>query len=388
VTADVLVAGGGIAGSAAAMLLARAGMRVELYEREEFPREKPCGEGLMPAGVAVLERLGLAGAVGGTKFRGVRFHFGGEVAEGPFPRTSGVQQEGLAQRRAVLDRVLFEAAAATPGVRAHTRSRVEGPLREHGRVTGLVVGGVARRAGLIVAADGSRSPLRRALGLDLPTARARVGMRAHFRLAPGAEAPPWADVHVGHGHELYVAALPGCELVVSALAEADALRAGAEASFERWWRSHPRLAARLRGARRITRLRGAAPLASRARRGVAPGIVLLGDAAGALDPITGCGMTQALVSAELLAGFAARGVGGDEWLPEFERARRDRLRDPALLAQGMLWLARHPVWVAPVLRALRAWPALLSHLVGVAGGDRAIAGNVANARTGPAGARS
>ena len=59
---DVLIAGGGIAGSALAILLRRAGLSVELFERGHFPREKACGEGLMPAGVAVLERLGLADA--------------------------------------------------------------------------------------------------------------------------------------------------------------------------------------------------------------------------------------------------------------------------------------------------------------------------------------
>src|SRR4029453_12617731 len=61
--ADVLIAGGGIAGSALAILLGRAGLTVELFERDRFPREKACGEGLMPGGLAVLERLGLADAV-------------------------------------------------------------------------------------------------------------------------------------------------------------------------------------------------------------------------------------------------------------------------------------------------------------------------------------
>ena len=382
---DVLVAGGGIAGSAAAILLGRAGLRVELFERGEFPREKPCGEGLMPAGVAVLERLGLAGAVGGAPFRGVRYHFGDQVATGPFPRAKGMPREGLAQRRAVLDRVLFEAAAATAGVRAHTRAAVEAPVRERGRVTGLVVGGVTRHAGLVVAADGAHSRLRRSLGLDMPPRRPRIGMRAHFRLAPGAAAPPWVDIFLGVGHELYVTALPQGELMVAALAEVRNVRAPAEALFERWWRAQPRLAERLRGARRLTTLRGALPLALRARRGFASGMVLLGDAAGSLDPITGCGMTQALVSAELLAGYAARGVAAsDDWLAEFERARRERLRDSALLTRGLLWLSRHPGLVPPALRALRAWPVLFSHLVGVAGSARSLSAFGTGARAGDA----
>ena len=372
---DVVVAGGGIAGSAVAMLLARAGSRVELFERGEFPREKPCGEGIMPAGVAVLGRLGLLGSVGGMPFRGVRYHVGDRVATGPFPHGEGVPREGLAQRRAVIDRVLFEAAAATPGVRAHIRAEVTAPLVERGRVTGLVVNGLVRRAGLTIAADGAHSRLRRALGLTRPARRRRLGMRAHFRLAPGADAPPWVDVFLGAGHELYVAALPHGEMVVAALAEVRDERSPAEVLFERWWRAQPRLAERLRGARRLTALRGALPLGLQARRGFVPGMVLLGDAAGSLDPITGCGMTQALVSAEILASWAVRGlVGSDDLLPEFERARRRRLRDSALLTRGLLWLSRHPAWVPPALDALGAWPTLFSHLVGVAGGARSLSG--------------
>jgi hypothetical protein len=66
--ADVLISGGGVAGSALAILLGRRGPQVELFERYCFPKEKPCGEGLMPAGVAVLYRLGVGEAVGDAPF--------------------------------------------------------------------------------------------------------------------------------------------------------------------------------------------------------------------------------------------------------------------------------------------------------------------------------
>ncbi len=64
--ADVLIVGGGIAGSTLAILLARQGLAVELFEQGRFPKENVCGEGLMHAGVAVLERMGLADIVGGA----------------------------------------------------------------------------------------------------------------------------------------------------------------------------------------------------------------------------------------------------------------------------------------------------------------------------------
>jgi flavin-dependent dehydrogenase len=375
-TTDVLIAGGGVAGSTLAILLGRAGLRVGLFERDAFPREKACGEGIMPAGVAVLDRLGLTATVGGVPLSGVRYHFRGTTATGPFPSATG-----LAQRRAVFDRVLFEAAAATPGVTARTRAVVQCPIIDRGRVSGLMVNGTERRAPLTVAADGARSPLRRALGLDRTAPHRRVGMRAHFQLAAGTEIAPWVDILLGEDHELYVTALPRGELLVAALANARAFDAPAEALFDRWCQGQPWLADRLRGARRVTRLRGVSSLSVRARRGVAPGMVLLGDAAGLLDPITGGGMTHALECAELLARHAPRAIDeGDAWLAEFERRRGALLFDYALLTRGLLWLARHPVGIGPLLSVLKAWPGVLSHLVGVAGGTRSLFGARRRAR--------
>ena len=372
---DVLIAGGGVAGSTLAILLGRAGLRVELFERGAFPREKPCGEGLMPAGVAVLERLGLTAAVGGVPLSGVRYHCRGATATGPFPSVNGIAATGLAQRRVVLDRVLFEAAAATAGVTARTRAVVERPIVDRGRVTGLILNGTARRAPLTVAADGALSPLRRALGLDRAARHRRVGMRAHFQLAAGIEVAPWVDILLGAEHELYVTALPRGELLVAALANARVLDAPAELLFDRWCLGQPWLAERLRGARRLTRLRGASSLTVRAKRGVVPGMVLLGDAAGSLDPITGGGMTHALESAELLARHAPRAFAeGDAWLAQFERRRRALLLDYAILTRGLLWLARHPAAIGMALSALEAWPGVMSHLVGVAGGTRSLLG--------------
>lgn len=368
---DVLIAGGGIAGSTLAMLLGRRGLEVELFERAEFPREKPCGEGVMPAGVAVLERLGLAEAVGGVRFNGVRYHFGRRVAVGRFPASAGLPAAGTGQRRRWIDRVLFEAAAATPGVTAHTSARVEAPISQNGRVVGLVVDGQPRHGRLVVAADGVRSILRGRLGLDAPVRRRRIGLRRHFRLDPGIEQPPWVDVYLRPGYELYVTPLPDRELLVAGLASANALHGQAERTFDSWWRGESTLAARLDGAEATSDLIGACPLAARARAGVAPGVVLLGDAAGFLDPITGGGMTQALLTAELLAERTAAHLGGDDsWLWEFDRARRRMLRDYRMLTASVLWLSSHPRLAERILGALRGSPAFFSHLVGVSAGMR------------------
>jgi 2-polyprenyl-6-methoxyphenol hydroxylase-like FAD-dependent oxidoreductase len=372
---DVVIAGGGIAGSALAILLGRAGFIVEIFERGKFPKEKPCGEGLMPAGVAVLERLGVSDTVGGTPFYGVRYHAGDLVAAGRFPNTAGVPAVGLGQRRRHLDHALFAAAAATPNVRAHTGTRVEAPLLEQGRVNGLLVEGEPRRAKLVVAADGVHSHLRQSLGLDTPPRRKRFGVRAHFRLALGQAQPPWVDVFLGRGHELYVTPLPGGEILVAGLADARPLGAPIEQAFRRWRLAEAELAARLDGAEQVSELQCISPLSGRARAGVAPGAVLLGDAAGFLDPITGGGMSQALMSAELLAEFLCESPERlDDWLAAFDRQRRVMLRDYAALTQAVLWLADRQMLLRGALRLLRNFPGLFSHFIGVAGGVRRLTG--------------
>ena len=372
---DVAIAGGGIAGSTLAILLGRQGFSVELFERGEFPKEKACGEGLMPGGVAVLQRLGLAEAVGGAPFHGVRYHFGRVVAEGRFPRIADVPTTGYGQRRRYLDQTLFHAAAATPGVKVHTGAPVSAPLVENSRVVGVLVDGQPQRASLVVAADGSHSPIRHALGLDVPARRKRFGIRAHFRLAPGQDQAAWVDVFVGRGHELYVTPLPNREFLVAALTDSQAQAHGEspESVFRRWSYAPPALAARLEGAEQVSELIGASPLERRARAGVVPGLVLLGDAAGSTDPITGGGMAQALMTAELLALHLSSARAVDEisdpaWLRKFERDRRAVLRNYRAVTHMTLWLADHHRLAQGAVLSLRLWPALFSHLLGICGG--------------------
>jgi flavin-dependent dehydrogenase len=148
----------------------------------------------------------------------------------------------------------------------------------------------------------------------------------------------------------------------------------ARALFARWRGEHRALAALLEGAEQTGELAGQMPLESRARAGIAPGLVLLGDAAGFIDPVTGSGMAQALLSAELLAEVIAPAArdGALSWerLEEFERRRRLLLRDGALLTRLVLGLARRPFVARQTLRLMRARPPLYRHLVGVAGGTQ------------------
>lgn len=367
---DVLIAGGGLAGSAAAIHLARLGLSVELLERGNFPRGKPCGEGLMPAGVVALKRLGLD-ANTGAPFHGIRYHFRERVAEGRFPEEGGVGSLGRGLRRRDLDQALFDLAARTPNVKVHTRSLVEAPLVEGGRVVGLIVNGSPQGGGLVVGADGAQSRLRHALKLDLPSRRKRVGICTHFRCAPGKAQSGWVDVYLGQGYELYATPLPSDELALSGLASVDALDGRLEDQFRRWWKAQPHLAEKLDGAEQVSGMLATSPVSGRASRRFLPGFLLLGDAAGFTDPLTGGGMTQALLTAELLAQHAARRPrAGDDWLAEFDREREALLRDQRRATALLLWLAENPAFLGIALEGLRRLPRLFSHFLGVAGSTR------------------
>ena len=372
---DVLIIGGGPAGSALAVMLGRAGLTVELFERGRFPKEKPCGEGVMPAGVDVLQRLGLAEAIGGQPFFGVRYNLDGHIAVGRFPSDGDTPAVGRGQRRRVLDQVLFSAAAATTGVTAFTGTAVDSLTTANDRVTGVMVAGQSRRAKLVVAADGAQSRIRAQLGWNLPARRKRVGMRAHFRLPAGRQQEPWVDIYVASGHEVYVTPVPNGELLVAALTEGKAMEAAPARAFQSWCRLHHGLAARLAGAEQITELLATSPLSCRSRHGAAAGIVLLGDAAGSCDPVTGGGIAQALLAAELLAGHLVRhGLENQQWLDAFDRQRRAMLRDYVRLTSGLLWLTEHPRLACRAVRWASHSPRLVSHLVGVAGSARSLLG--------------
>ncbi len=366
---DVVVAGGGPAGATLAILLGRAGLRVDVYDARRFPRDKPCGEGIMPGGVAVLGRLGLRDAVGGRALSAVRYHGFGLTAAAPFGSPGHPETTALAQRRLRLDEVLIDAARATPGVRVFEEAAVEGAAVENGRAVGLRVGGELRRAALVVGADGLESPVRRSLGLDVAArAPARSGVRMHFRLAPGRTLADNLEIFVGRGYELYAAPLPDGELLVAGLGDDGAFGGSGRNALERWIATWPFLGDALEGATPLTAPAGRARVARRARAGFAPGAVLLGDAARASDPLTAGGISHALATAERLAEIVPRFLAqGDRALARFDRERRRLLRPHEWLTHALVQIVRRPLLAHATLLSMRALPPLMRRLVGVAG---------------------
>ncbi|MDW4916053.1 NAD(P)/FAD-dependent oxidoreductase [Streptomyces californicus] len=281
---DVLVAGGGPAGLAAAIRAASAGLEAVVVEPRATPVDKACGEGIMPGGVAALHALGVR--VGGRELRGIRYTDGRHSAEAAFRNGPGA---GV--RRTELHTALRERAAAL-GVRV-VDAKVHGVRQDEHAVTAA---GLTAR--WLIAADGLHSPLRRALGLDRPASGpGRYGLRRHFPVAP------WTDhveVHWSPHGEAYVTPV-GDRLVGVAVLSRD------RRPYDGHLAAFPALAARLADVPGATTVRGAGPLRQSARDRRAGRVLLVGDAAGYVDALTGEGIALAVATATAAVDCLAAG---------------------------------------------------------------------------------
>jgi flavin-dependent dehydrogenase len=332
---DLLVAGGGPAGLATAIHAARAGLDVVVAEPRPGPVDKACGEGLMPAAVRALAALGVT--VEGHPFRGIRYVDADHQAEAHF-RDAG----GRGVRRTELHAALSRRAAEL-GVPV-LPLRVDTLRQDAGSVTAA---GITAR--YLAAADGLHSPIRRGLRLGLPAGPkpARYGLRRHFAV------PPWTDcveVHWAAGAEAYVTPV-GPDLVGVAVLTRD------RAPFDAHLSAFPRLAARLPPSA-ATAVRGAGPLRQRVRSRVAGRVLLVGDAAGYVDALTGEGISLSLGAAAALVACVRAGRPQD-----YDRAWRQVSRRYRLLTGSLLWLRDHPVLAGRIVPSAARFPALFAAAV-------------------------
>jgi len=345
---DILVIGGGPAGLATAIRARQAGLTVTLVDGGRPPIDKACGEGLMPDGAALLERLGVVLTPDQYRpFRGIRYIEDDIVVEGAFPGSPG-----LGMRRPDLHRALVSRAGAA-GVDLRWEVRVTGIEGEFPSPNvGVATDDGPLRGRWLVAADGLHSPLRRAAGLEGPPARCRrFGLRRHYAVAP------WTDhveVHWSDGVEAYVSPLGGNQVGVALLF------ADQPPDFDRLLRRFPALAGRIAGAPQASRQRGAGPLEQRTRGVVRGNLALIGDAAGYVDAITGEGLSLAFHDAFAVVDAILR-----ENLGLYAAAHRRIVRVPVALTRMALFVERHPRLRRRVMRALAADPRLFRALLAV-----------------------
>lgn len=352
---DVVVAGGGPAGLAFAAAAAGRGLDVLVLEARPYPVDKACGEGLLPAGVRALEALGVRARLGpadASPLRALRWvDAAGPEVTVPLPAPGGLGVRRTALSAALLFRAREAGAEVVEAEVLHHRRGVDEVLVQ------ATAGEV--RARLLVAADGLASPVRRREGLDRATpGPRRSGLRRHLALATWTDA---VEVHLGAGVEAYVTPAGAGRLGVAFLFEG-----GAPGGWEALLGRFPALAARLEGAAPASEDRGAGPFRRAARTRTLDRLVLLGDAAGSLDALTGEGLSLALGCALDLAALApgalAAGAGRDSLAP-YERAWRRRFVPYALSTRALLAITRRPALRRALIALSARAPAPLTRLV-------------------------
>jgi flavin-dependent dehydrogenase len=358
---DAVVVGAGPAGLAFAIAAAARGLDVTVLERRSGALDKACGEGLLPSGVRALDQLGVLPLVSPAHPSPCAFSrfFGatGEVARLRLPPPGGLGIRRTALSAALLARAREVGVEVVPGADVTAHRREGGAIR-------AVTADHAFPARVLVAADGLASPTRLREGLDAPAPpRPRFGIRRHYAVPPWAEA---VEVHFGEGAEAYVTPAGEGRVGIAILFEQTDT-----ASFESLLARFPAVARLVAGAPHGSIVRGAGPFHRRATSRVADRLVLLGDAAGYVDAVTGDGLALAFGCAgdlaELLPGALARGATRGALRP-YEAAWRRRFRPYAAWTRAVLALGRHPALRRRVLALAAARPGPFERVVSAAVG--------------------
>jgi geranylgeranyl reductase family protein len=350
---DVLVVGAGPAGSAVAAALARDGRDVLLVERRRHPRPKACAEYASPRIAEELARLGMSA---GWRRDAVPLA-GMEVIRGEDRVRIGYRHRTAPRSAWGLDRRTFDATLAAHAVASGARlldlTSLERVERDGTRVTGGVLrsadGRQTVRSRWIIGADGARSAVSRALGVDRATLPRRLGLVAHYDGHP--ELTDHGEMHVGPGWYVGLAPTPGGELNVG-MALPLTGRGTAASRFAAAIAGIPAVAERVADLRRLTPIRGVAPIGHRVAQAGGDGWLLIGDAAGFIDPFTGEGIFRALRSARAAADALRIGDAGA--VERYLGARRGAFAAKDALTWVVQGMLATPPLLGHVLRRLAA----------------------------------
>ena len=336
---EVLVAGGGPAGLAAAIAARQAGFAVIVADCAQPPIDKACGEGIMPDGLAALRQLGVRiGSGEAMPFRGIRFVNEDGLVEADFP-----QGNGYGIRRTVLHQLLIDRATEI-GVSLRWGARVNRLSEE-----GVAIDEQLVRCRWLLCADGQNSLLRRQAGLDPGhSAQRRFGFRRHYRVAPWSD---FVEVHWSDCGQMYITPVSGNEICIALITRSSSIR------FDEALPHFPGLRSRLKGAKSDRQL-GSLTISRRLPAVQLGNLALVGEASGSVDAVTGEGLSIAFRQAIALAEAMRAGR-----LQQYESAHRRIMRLPRMMSTLMLAMDKHPGFRRRVFRALASEPEYFRRLL-------------------------
>lgn len=304
--ADAVVVGAGPAGCTAAILLARRGWSVDLLDRRDPTTFKLCTHAIMPAGVAVLEDLGVRQAIeaaGATRWWGSRLWLNGVGVSASLPRLAVRFPYGLSLRRERLDPLLLEGARRQEGVRLRHGWSFAGLIGDRHCIAGIRALDESRkqrllRARLVIGADGRHSQVARAARLpDAVFPNRHAAWIAYLSGVPEDRAPS-LEGYYWHGRSASFLPADAGLRVAGVMTPVGAWPASEAATrLLDALRSFPPLRARLATARVLGRPIHVSGLRNVVRIPSRPGVTLIGDAALQTDPAFGQGISWALQSA-------------------------------------------------------------------------------------------
>lgn len=265
---DVAIVGGGPIGLVASIEARLAGLTVVLIEQRDGTIDKACGEGLMPGALPVLQRLGVDPE--GMPIMGITYNQGTRSVTHRFTGTPG---RGV--RRTTLHAALSKRADELGVVRKIAKVDSLEQTADEVRVAGMA-------ARYLLACDGLHSTVARLVGLALPAPKRsrRYGIRQHYATNPWGDT---VEIYYGRRAEIYITPIAENEVGVAML--------GAQhTNFDAAIADIPDLAARLDGVPLLSSRRGAGPFRQRTRARTAGRVLLVGDASGYVDAITGEGL--------------------------------------------------------------------------------------------------
>jgi menaquinone-9 beta-reductase len=327
VSFDLIVVGGGPAGSSAAWRAATAGARVLLVDKAVFPRDKPCGDGLTPRAVASIGALGLENELKAfNRVDKLRVNGAGRTLTFDWPASDSFPDHGYVVARTDLDELLLR-HAQNAGAEVWEGVSVVGPVIEDGVVRGVLVkrNGTTEelRASVVIAADGASSRVARGAGIVRdPKRPIAVAMRAHFEAKRPASDDGVIESHLElrDGDDL----LPGYGWIFPMGEGRINVGVGILSTYKDWqkvnnahlmdayirslppeWELPDVSSLREGGQLKGWRL----PMGLCVRHPWRPGVLAVGDAAGVVNPFNGEGISEAVESGVLAAEAAIEALG-------------------------------------------------------------------------------